>query len=75
MKNKRLELAQALKEEYLKVIKKLPSWDENIAIEFDTAINYLETSEHDPNDVEIYGLLDACVNNFDTIYNDYCGTL
>lgn len=66
MRNKRQELADALREEYdrLAYIGRLNKQD------YDLAINYLETGDY-PGNYDEYDLLYTCIENFDQMYSDY----
>lgn len=66
MEDKKLKLAEALKEEYdrLAYMGRLNKED------YDLAINYLETGEH-PRHYNDYDLLYACIEDFDQMCSDY----
>lgn len=66
MEDKKLKLAEALKEEYnrLAYMGRLNKQD------YDLAIKYLETGEH-PRHYNDYDLLYACIEDFDQMYSDY----
>lgn len=66
MKNRKQELAEALKEEYdrLSYMGRLNKED------YDLAIKYLETGEY-PRHYNDYDLLYACIEDFEQIYKDY----
>lgn len=66
---KQEELSVALQEEWLCLE---PHVGEEVKKEFDCAIEYLKTGYCTVADMEKYNLLEACVNDFDTIYKDYC---
>lgn len=66
---KQKELSKALQEEFKKLE---PHVGEDVKEEFDYTIEYLKTGYYRVADMEKYDLLETCINDFETLYNDYC---
>lgn len=66
---KQQELIKALQEEWLCLE---PHVREDVKDEFDYTIEYLKTGYYRVADMEEYDLLEAAINDFETLYNDYC---
>jgi len=70
MKDKKLKLAEALREEKERLPERSIFGDLNNFKDYELAIKYLETGEY-PGNYDEYDLLYACVEDFETICRDY----
>lgn len=71
--NKKEELIKALQEEFKSLEPSLdPHIQQDIKNEFNYTIEYLKTGYYRIADIEDYDLLEAAINDFETLYNGYC---
>jgi hypothetical protein len=66
---KQQELSKALQKEFKRLE---PHVGEDVRNEFEVTILLLETGYYNVSDIEKYDLLEAALNDFEQLYNDYC---
>ncbi len=68
MNNRKQELANALRDQFLELESQVAT---NVQEEFNAAIIYLETDEFEQEDYLKYDLLQSCVDDFNTMHALY----